>query len=290
MFSNNQNLSYVRRNLLPTTDAAFDLGSITFRFKNLYASESLYVGNNNGLRLLNSGGSAYDGTIKISTSNDLVYNIESSRAHIFQVNGGVNLTIDNGGCKAGFSGFNFGQDTLVTADTRYTCFSGCSTDSVARSGLIRTYGANAASSAGNVEIYTASVSGSSIVLDLQSSGTAAIYLRVGGIVKWYLDRATGTFANDATNGTDLVFNKLGTNIKVKEGSNGRMGQATLVAGTVTVSNTIVAANTRIILSRATIGGTVGNLSYTISAGASFTINSSNVLDTSVVTYLLVDPA
>jgi hypothetical protein len=69
-----------------------------------------------------------------------------------------------------------------------------------------------------------------------------------------------------------------------------MGTATLVAGTVTVSNTSVTANTRIQITRTTLGGTVGNLSYTISAGASFTINSSNVLDTSTVTWLLIEPA
>lgn len=68
----------------------------------------------------------------------------------------------------------------------------------------------------------------------------------------------------------------------------RAGDATLVAGTVTIANTTVTANTRIMLSRKTAGGTLGNLTYTISAGVSFTINSSSGADTSTVSYMLVE--
>lgn len=68
----------------------------------------------------------------------------------------------------------------------------------------------------------------------------------------------------------------------------RMGAATLVAGTVTVANRIVTANSRIFLTRATTGGTTGHLSYTISAGASFTITSSSNTDTSVINWLIME--
>lgn len=64
----------------------------------------------------------------------------------------------------------------------------------------------------------------------------------------------------------------------------KKGTATLVAGTVTVSDTKVTASAQIVLSRTTTGGTTGQLSYTVSAGTSFTINSSSGTDTSTVLY------
>ncbi len=62
------------------------------------------------------------------------------------------------------------------------------------------------------------------------------------------------------------------------------GNATLVAGTIAVANTLVTADSIVVVGRKTIGGTVGNMSYTVSAGVGFTITSSNALDTSVVSY------
>lgn len=79
-------------------------------------------------------------------------------------------------------------------------------------------------------------------------------------------------------------------LEVVDGSNKRMGQATLVAGTVVVSNTTVTASTRIFLSRETAGGTLGHLSISArSAGTSFTILSSSNTDTSTINWLLIEP-
>lgn len=79
-------------------------------------------------------------------------------------------------------------------------------------------------------------------------------------------------------------------ISLEDGSNKRMGVATLVAGTVTVSNSSVTANTRIFLSRQVAGGTLGHLSVgTVTASTSFVINSSSNSDTSTVNWLLIEP-
>jgi len=86
----------------------------------------------------------------------------------------------------------------------------------------------------------------------------------------------------------LNFGTLGGGIQIKSGTNARMGVATLAAGTVTVTNNSVTANTRIFLSRETTGGTVGHLSSTRSNGVSFTINSSSGTDTSTVAWLLIE--
>lgn len=100
----------------------------------------------------------------------------------------------------------------------------------------------------------------------------------------------------ATGGAALIDNDLklqivGKGIYIKEGSNATMGVATLVGGTVTVSTTKVTANSRIFVTTQSAGGTVA-ASYISArtAGTSFTITSMNVLDTSVVAWMIVEPA
>lgn len=80
-------------------------------------------------------------------------------------------------------------------------------------------------------------------------------------------------------------------LRLQEGANEYSGVATLVAGTVTVATTAVAANSRIITSRQATGGTVGHLSIgTITPGVSFVINASVNTDTSVIFWMIVTPA
>lgn len=79
--------------------------------------------------------------------------------------------------------------------------------------------------------------------------------------------------------------------KVSDGSNKAMGAATLVGGTVTVSNNTVTANTRIFLTGQNSSGTHGELTVSArSAGTSFTITSSSGTDTRSVAWLLVEPS
>lgn len=81
-----------------------------------------------------------------------------------------------------------------------------------------------------------------------------------------------------------------TAFSLRDGSNKRMGQATLIGGTVVVSNTSITANTRIFLSRETLGGTAGHLAISArTASTSFTILSSSGTDTSTVNWLLIEP-
>lgn len=78
--------------------------------------------------------------------------------------------------------------------------------------------------------------------------------------------------------------------RASEAANGKQGQATLAGGTVTVSNINITANSKIIYSVSTAGGTQGFLSYTVIAGTSFTFNSSSALDTSTIVYEIFEPA
>lgn len=83
----------------------------------------------------------------------------------------------------------------------------------------------------------------------------------------------------------------GNGFKTKEGSNAKQGTAVLVAGTVTVSNTSVTANSRIFLTSQVDGGTPGFVRVSArTAGTSFTITSSNAADTSTIAYEIFEPA
>jgi hypothetical protein len=79
-------------------------------------------------------------------------------------------------------------------------------------------------------------------------------------------------------------------LKIKEGSNARMGLATLSIGTAVVSNTSVGANTRIFLTPQSHGANSGLVSVSArTAGTSFTITSSNSSDANSVAWLLIEP-
>lgn len=91
---------------------------------------------------------------------------------------------------------------------------------------------------------------------------------------------------------DVKLSTVGNGLYVKEGTNATMGTGTLVGGTLVVSNTKVTASSRIFLTSE--GGTITNLGTLYisarSAGTSFTVSSSNVLDAQTFVYLIVEPA
>lgn len=66
------------------------------------------------------------------------------------------------------------------------------------------------------------------------------------------------------------------------------GQATLVAGTVTVNDVNLTANSLILHSRLTVGGTTGTLTVSVTPSVSFTITSTSNTETSVVAYLILN--
>lgn len=90
---------------------------------------------------------------------------------------------------------------------------------------------------------------------------------------------------------NIAIVNAGGKIKVATGTNASVGTATLVAGTVTVNTTAVAAGSLIFVSRNTPGGTTGSLSApsaSIVAGTSFVINSSSNTETSTVNWWIVN--
>jgi hypothetical protein len=88
----------------------------------------------------------------------------------------------------------------------------------------------------------------------------------------------------------LDIQSAGSGLKVAEGSNAKQGTAVLAAGTVTVANTSVTANSRIFLTSNADGGTPGFVRVSARvAGTSFTITSSSGTDTSTIGYEIFEP-
>ncbi len=90
---------------------------------------------------------------------------------------------------------------------------------------------------------------------------------------------------------ELIISKIGAGLSVKEGTNARMGVATLVAGVVVVNNTAVTANSRIFVSGQNSSGTMGEATIiAVVPGTSFTIASTNALDTRIIAWFIIEPA
>ncbi len=102
--------------------------------------------------------------------------------------------------------------------------------------------------------------------------------------------ASPVFTGDINSSTgNILLSTIGKGLQIKTGSNSKMGIVTLVAGTATVANTSITANSRIFLTHQTDGGTPGWLRVSSkSVGTNFIITSSSNTDTSVVAWVIVE--
>lgn len=67
----------------------------------------------------------------------------------------------------------------------------------------------------------------------------------------------------------------------------KLGTTTLVGGTKVIADSAITANSSVFVTNNSAGGTIGITSIVLNAGVGFTINSTNILDTSTVRYLIV---
>jgi hypothetical protein len=128
-----------------------------------------------------------------------------------------------------------------------------------------------------------------IVLDTDASGFPRIRFGSGSAAPdSFIFRGAAHLL--VINNADLDINSAGRGLQIAEGANCRMGSIALAAGTITVANSTVTANTRIFLTCQVPGGTPGFLRVSArTAGTSFTILSSSGTDTSTVAWLLIEP-
>ncbi len=95
-------------------------------------------------------------------------------------------------------------------------------------------------------------------------------------------------------GGSVGVKTVGQGLKVKEGTNAKQGVVTLITSSVTVANTSVTANSRILLTHQSVNGSPGVLTVVSrNPGASFTIQSypyGGGDDNSIVAYQIFEPA
>lgn len=124
-----------------------------------------------------------------------------------------------------------------------------------------------------------------------TDGAGVIGVKVGNSAA--LANATAkiaAFYSDVFTTEKLAINVTGKLVWPTGGAADVIGTATLVAGTVTVATTAVAAASKIFVSCNTPGGVLGFLSAPVAsivAATSFVINSSNPADTSTVNWVIV---
>lgn len=123
-----------------------------------------------------------------------------------------------------------------------------------------------------------------------------------GAVSTYLQKSGGTMTGALTLsgsgsnlsvGGNLTVATAGKGLQVKEGSNAKMGTATLVTGTKVVSTTAVTASSRIFITTQSLGTVTAPKVIAVTArtaGTSFTLTSTDNTDTSVVAWMLVEPS
>jgi hypothetical protein len=89
----------------------------------------------------------------------------------------------------------------------------------------------------------------------------------------------------------ITLGTAGKGIKIKEGTNGRMGVALLASGAASVVTTNVGTTSRIFLQHQTAGGTLGILAVSARTNAvGFAISSSQSGETNAVAWLIIDPS
>lgn len=165
--------------------------------------------------------------------------------------------------------------------------------------------------AGALTVAGTQVAQATLALQPATSAATALSINVAGsdafdrfrlIGSGAISIGPGTGARDVTVGRSAAgiysvtqgsfsVTTLGSGLAVKEGTNGKQGTAKLTAGTVTVANTSVTANSRILVTSNVDGGTPGWLRVSaMSTGVSFTITSSSNTDTSTVAFQIFEPA
>ena len=108
-----------------------------------------------------------------------------------------------------------------------------------------------------------------------------------------IDRASNTITNysPVVCAANLTFSTAGKGLQLKGaalGAAAKIGESTLVAGSVIVTNSAVTSSSLIFLNHHTAGGTLGSLSYIVSAGTSFTVTSTSATDTSTVIWHIIE--
>lgn len=170
--------------------------------------------------------------------------------------------------------------TTMTAGTGLTVTTG---NAVVSAGNITATLGNIAATAGSVTAGTTVTAGTGI-----TSTTGNIVATAGAVNAG--TSMTATLGNiTATNG-NLVLGTAGNKLSITTGSNASCGVSSAMSGTpgaVTVSTTACTASSVILFSRATTGGTPGQVSITAQSTSGFTLTSTGN-ETSTFNWLIIN--
>lgn len=213
------------------------------------------------------------GTSRLTVNSSGVVGISATTASTSTTTGALTVA---GGVGVGGGGY-FGGDVVVSGSGSLLAaqaYSGTTT------GAVIVGGGSGPGNGATVRVYGGSHATKANVTEITRNGTTvtATFSAAGDL----------SLSGNLTTSGDLISSTAGKGLQIKGGTNARIGQATLVAGAATVSNTSVTANSRIFLTVSAAGGTQGFLSTSKSAGASFTITSTSATDTSVVDWFIVE--
>jgi hypothetical protein len=204
------------------------------------------------------------------------------------------------GCAASNTPFGYRLDTCKAISLSGSGAEQCTT------GLV-VYGGNGSVATG---FYTEGSDGTSVWLTNGASGVilaGVVETSPGSNATTCLKADAGTYGTalgliavkpNALNGTvnllgqgDGSVTLSGRTVVPATGTGARMGTAVLVGGTVTVNTTAIGANSVVMLTTQTPGGTVGTPYVSArTAGTSFTITSTSASDTSTVGWRILDPS
>lgn len=141
--------------------------------------------------------------------------------------------------------------------------------------------------------------------NINTSGSGVTSIGTGGTGATNIGNATGntavtgsltasttlraTLGNiTATNG-NLVLSTAGNKLVIATGSNASVGtSAAMTAGAVTVATTASSGTAKVFFSRATTGGTPGNVSITAQDGTGFTLTSTSGTETSTFNWWIIN--
>jgi hypothetical protein len=135
------------------------------------------------------------------------------------------------------------------------------------------------------EIGTIDPANSSDLLFGMTDGNGNLIESVRFVKNTVVEPLRTRFSGSANFVSALTGSKFAT---ASTGSAASVGDVTLVAGSRFVTSSVVTSGSYVMMNRKTIGGTVGNTSYVISASTGFAVSSSSATDTSTYSWWIIN--
>lgn len=133
-------------------------------------------------------------------------------------------------------------------------------------------------------------SGNNVNFRVEGDSDPFMFFGYGASSRICIGHSLPAYKLDVRNG-EVAVGTAGNGIRIKEGTNAKLGTNALSSGVAIVATTAVGTTSRIFLTAQDGSANIGDVWISArTAGASFQISSSNVLDARTVAWWIVDPA